>query len=150
VSPFAVQFSETISLGWVFTMVVALAAVAVYTFREKSSAIWKNNYEAERARCADLARTLDEERAKKHEAINEVAALRLTKDITPVLEGQNHLIERIVSMQEEGESRYDLALKGVRQMFADHEERAQERHEAQLQVSQEIATAIRNSQGGTP
>lgn len=138
---FVVEFSETITLGSILVVVGGAALALLFTLRVNSANTWRQEAEAQRARA-------DRERDAKHTAQNELNALRLTKDITPVLESQHQLLERMVSMQEEGEHRYDLALKGVREMFADHEKRAQERHEAQLEVSHEIAKAIRKTTNG--
>lgn len=138
----AIEFSETINLGAILIVVMGCAFALLYTIRSRSSATWKDNYEAEHARAETLHERLTEERERKHEALTRAAALELTRDLTPVLKAMQELVERVVGMQEEGELRYETALKGIRQMFADHEERAQERHEALLNVANQIANKL--------
>ena len=143
---FGVEFSDTVNLGAILIVAMGMGLALLFTVRSRSSATWKDNYEAEQAHTRRLEARLAEEREKKHEAVARAAALELTRDLTPVLNALKDLVERIVAMQEEGEARYGLALAGVKEMFADHEARAQERHEALLRVANQIAEKL-NSGG---
>lgn len=139
---FGVTFESTINLGAVVILMFGMALALLFTVRSRASATWKDNYEASDARVDDLERRLVEEREKKHEALSKAAALELTRDITPVMKAMQELIARVVAMQEEGEARYGVALRDVREMFAEHEQRAQERHAALLRVANQIANKL--------
>lgn len=143
---FGVEFSDTVNLGAIIIVVMGMAFALLFTVRARSSATWKDNYEAASARLKDTEARLAEEREKKHAAVSRAAALELTRDLTPVLKAMQELVAKVVSMQELAENRYGVALKEVRHMFADHEQRAQERHEALLRVANEIANKI--NEGG--
>lgn len=141
-----VEFADTVNVGALLIVVMGMAFALIFTVRARSSATWKDNYEAAAARLKDLEGRLREEREKKHEAISRASALELTRDLTPVLKAMQDLVAKVVEMQELAESRNAAVLQDVRVMFADHEERAQERHEALLRVANEIANKI--NEGG--
>lgn len=142
----AVEFSDTVNLGAILIVVMGMAFALVFTVRARASATWRDNYEAAAARLQNLEETLKEEREKKHEAISRAAALELTRDLTPVLKAMQDLVAKVVAMQEEGEARYGIALRDVRALFAEQEQRSQERHEQLLRVATAIADRI-NSGG---
>lgn len=156
----AIEFSETINLGGILIIVFGVAAALFFTVRSNVAKYWREVAEAEQRRVAQLQEKIlglvpkesletailerDEQRALKHEAISDAAALRLTRDLTPLIKSQQHMMERFMAFQEEGEARYGLALKEVRDLFAQHEERAQERHEQQIEAMRLIADRLAN------
>lgn len=136
ISLLAVEFNDTVNLGSIFVVVGAAALALLFTLRSHMVATWRSNYEAQKIRA-------DEEREQKHVALSKLAALELTRDLTPLIASQQELIAKVVAMQEEGEARYGMALAEVRQLFDAHEQRALERHESQLDVMSEITKTLK-------
>jgi hypothetical protein len=74
-----------LTLGSIVAGVVILAASALFTIRSNVAKVWRETAEGERARAEEWERKYDEQRKLKHEARGERDALKLTRDLTPVL-----------------------------------------------------------------
>lgn len=138
-----VEFTDTINVTSVLLVVIATGLALAFTVRSNVASTWRANYEALKVRADEAEKRVLEERELKHAAISEAAALKLTRDITPLLRSQQEMMDRLLSLQEEGEARYGLALREVRELFAQHEDRAQERHEAQIAAMGQISQSLK-------
>lgn len=137
-----VTFETTVNLGAVLVLIFGMAMALIFTIRARSSATWKDNYEAAHQRAEDLAIRVTEEREKKHDLANKVATLELTRDLSPVLAAMKDLAAEMVAMRREDENRYQSAIAEVREMFLDHERKGQERHEALLRLTEQIVDKL--------
>jgi hypothetical protein len=73
------------TLSLVLSATVILVA-GIFTIRSTVASTWKENYGAEQARRKQAEEDADEQRAAKHEVLNELGALKLKTDITPLME----------------------------------------------------------------
>lgn len=70
------------------SLLVSAAIIVVaglFTIRSSIASTWKENYEAETERRKLAEQEADEQRASKHEALNELAAAKLRTDITGLM-----------------------------------------------------------------
>lgn len=146
-----VEFTETINLGAVILIIFGVGLGLFWTVRSNVAKYWREVAEAEQRRVVQMQETLqgmvgkelleaavaesEEQRRLKHEAISDAAALRLTRDLTPLIKAQQSLMERMLAVEETAEARYGNAMHEMREQFAKHEERAQARHEALLEAT---------------
>lgn len=100
-----IDFTRTVNLGGIIVGLLVLGFGALFTIRANVAKVWKDNYEAEQERARRLEQERDEQRQLKHDALSEVAALRLT-DQKAVLSqmGRDHreLITMLVEQQRVG------------------------------------------------
>lgn len=81
----AAHFSSTINLGAIVVGFLVVVVGGLFTIRTNVAKIWRENYEAEKAKAESLEKELAaakaetaEQRDLKHKALGEVAALQLT------------------------------------------------------------------------
>jgi len=149
---YAFDWTNQIGIGSVITWLVLVATlvVSVLTIRSKL-------YTDERDRRLQVEDELRLERDKsqaqlaadaelRHELKSELAAERMKTELTPILEG---ITTGFSLMKEDSDRRTETAIENIivtiRQEFQKHEDRAAERHEASIEVLQEMATSLREA-----
>lgn len=149
---YAFDWTNQIGIGSVITWLVLVATlvVSILTIRSKL-------YTDEHARRLQVEKELRRERDEarkqaaadaelRHELKSELAAERMKTELTPVLAG---LSEGFALMKEDSDRRMELAIENIshtiRDEFRKHEDRAAERHEASIEVLQEMAASLREA-----
>lgn len=96
------QFSNSINLGAVIVALLVVVIAGLFTIRANVAKVWRENYEAEKAKVsqledenAALVAEASKQREDKHAALAEVAALQLT-DQAAVLKALAAMQERIL------------------------------------------------------
>jgi len=142
------DWTNQIGIGSVITWLVLVATlvVSVMTIRSKL-------YTDEHERRLQVEGLLKERDAQiqadtevRHELKAELAAERMKTELTPILEG---ITSGFSLMKEDSDRRMEIAIANIsttiRDEFQKHEDRAAERHEASIEVLQEMASSLRDA-----
>jgi hypothetical protein len=99
-----IDFSSSINLGAIIVGALVLIFGGFFSIRANAASNWRTNYFAEKERAENAINDAKEQRELKHTAIAEVAALKMTRDLVPVLTELKDLRElhewRFQTMQE--------------------------------------------------
>ncbi len=72
----ALNFSNPVTTGSALSAAIVVIAAGIFALKNRKNAGWKDLYEIERARAEQLMDAKEDERVKKHNALNEIAAIR--------------------------------------------------------------------------
>lgn len=83
----AIEFSPTIGVGTLLTIIVVVAGVVTlfWKLRQGDPSEWREGYLAEVVRREESERQMTEQRELKHEALTELATLKARTDLAPVM-----------------------------------------------------------------
>lgn len=106
-------FSPTIGVGTLLTLIVLVSGVVTlfWKIRQGDPSEWRENYMGEVTRREECERQLAEQRELKHNALNELAALRARTDLAPLMEA----IVGLQKSQERAEERMTVRLEAFEQ-----------------------------------
>lgn len=115
-TPLAWEFLPTASLISGFAVI---AIAGFFTVRSNIAQTWKDNYQAERTARLAAEDEAKRQRQLKHEAVNELQALRLKTDLTPLMQFASDLREEVTRERAESERRIvaelDKLARAIRQ-----------------------------------
>lgn len=92
-----------------------VALAGLFTIRANIASTWRQNYEAEHeARLAAEAK-LEAERARKHEALNELAAQKLRTDMRPLIRFATEVRDEVERHRTEDVERILAAIEALKE-----------------------------------
>ena len=144
----AFDWTNQVGLGSAITWAFLLASfvVAILTIRSKLYTTEKDR----REQAEDLLKVREAQIAAdaevRHALRAELAAEKMKTELTPILEG---ITGGFALMKADSDARMETAIENIsrtiRDEFRKHEDRAAERHEASIEVLQEMAASLREA-----
>jgi len=106
----ATDLLPTFSLVFSF-LVVAIAGI--FTVRSNVATTWRENFEAERELRLKSEAEAKEQREQKHNALNELAAMKMRTDITPLVKFATEIRDNIEQHRTEDLARIEAHIDAV-------------------------------------
>ena len=144
----AFDWTNQVGLGSAITWAFLLASfvVAILTIRSKLYTTEKDRREQAEALVKERDAQIAADAEVRHELKSELAAERMKTELTPILEG---ITTGFSLMKADSDARMETAIENIsrtiRDEFRKHEDRAAERHEASIEVLQEMASSLRDA-----
>jgi len=144
----AFDWTNQVGLGSAITWCVLAGtfAVSILTIRSKLYTTEKDRREQAEALLKERDEQIKADTEVRHELKAELAAERMKTELTPILEG---ITTGFSLMKADSDARMETAIENIsrtiRDEFRKHEDRAAERHEASIEVLQEMASSLRDA-----
>lgn len=130
-----INFSSTLSLGWLIVIIFSLILGGLFGLRDRSVKRWRNLYELADAERKELQAKLDEVTAELVKASELIAKLDAMQMPIRVVELMSESVQRI---DDHARERLDTALERLQKDAMERDRREQERHEALMAVMHEV------------
>ena len=144
----AFDWTNQVGLGSAITWAFLLASfvVAILTIRSKLYTTEKDRREQTEAILREREAQIAADAEVRHALRAELAAEKMKTELTPILEG---ITGGFALMKADSDARMETAIENIsrtiRDEFRKHEDRAAERHEASIEVLQEMAASLREA-----
>ena len=144
----AFDWTNQVGLGSAITWAFLLASfvVAILTIRSKLNTTEKDRREQAEAILREREAQIAADAEVRHALRAELAAEKMKTELTPILEG---ITGGFALMKADSDARMETAIENIsrtiRDEFRKHEDRAAERHEASIEVLQEMASSLRDA-----
>ena len=144
----AFDWTNQVGLGSAITWAFLLASfvVAILTIRSKLYTTEKDRREQTEAILREREAQIAADAEVRHALRAELAAEKMKTELTPILEG---ITGGFALMKADSDARMETAIENIsrtiRDEFQKHEERAAERHEASIEVLQQMASSLRDA-----
>jgi len=144
----AFDWTNQVGLGSAITWAFLLTSfvVAILTIRSKLYTTEKDRREQAEELLKERDAQIHADAEVRHALRAELAAEKMKTELTPVLAG---LSEGFALMKADSDARMETAIENIshtiREEFQKHEDRAAERHEASIEVLQEMAASLREA-----
>ena len=144
----AFDWTNQVGLGSAITWAFLLTSfvVAILTIRSKLYTTEKDRREQTEAILREREAQIAADAEVRHALRAELAAEKMKTELTPILEG---ITGGFALMKADSDARMETAIENIsrtiRDEFRKHEDRAAERHEASIEVLQEMASSLRDA-----
>jgi len=144
----AFDWTNQVGLGSAITWAFLLTSfvVAILTIRSKLYTTEKDRREQTEAILREREAQIAADAEVRHALRAELAAEKMKTELTPILEG---ITGGFALMKADSDARMETAIENIsrtiRDEFRKHEDRAAERHEASIEVLQEMAASLREA-----
>jgi len=144
----AFDWTNQVGLGSAITWAFLLTSfvVAILTIRSKLYTTEKDRREQTEAILREREAQIAADAEVRHALRAELAAEKMKTELTPILE---EITGGFALMKADSDARMETAIENIsrtiRDEFRKHEDRAAERHEASIEVLQEMAASLREA-----